>query len=56
MEAHLEYLHTRCINVFFAHVVPICMYAQSVLINKISASELSRKFLKRALLVGHVIN
>ncbi len=27
-------------------------YAQSVLVNKISASELSRKFVKGALLVG----
>ena len=28
------------------------LYAQSVLINKIFASELSRKFIKSALLVG----
>ncbi len=28
------------------------LYAQSVIINKISASELSRKFIKSALLVG----
>ncbi len=36
---------------FFARLALIC-YAQSVLINKISASELSRKFVKSALLVG----
>ena len=32
------------------------LYVQSVLINKISASELSRKFIKSALLVGNVRN
>ncbi len=30
------------------------LHAQSVLINKISASELSRKFIKSVLLVGHI--
>ena len=30
------------------------LYAQSVLVNKISASELTRKFIKSALLVGFV--
>ena len=35
----------------FARLAPI-LYAQSVLSNKISASELSRKFIKSALLVG----
>ncbi len=33
------------------HLAPICN-AQSVLVGKISASELSRKFIKSALLVG----
>ncbi len=42
---HIAYVHD------FAHLVPI-FFAQSVLINKISASELSRKFIKSALLVG----
>ncbi len=40
MEALLEYVHIA--------------YAQSVLINKISASELRRKVIKGALLVGEV--
>ncbi len=31
------------------------LHAQSVIINKISASELSRKLIKSALLVGHVL-
>ncbi len=40
------------------HITRFCMfdadlYAQSVFINKISASELSQKFIKIALLVGH---
>ncbi len=34
-------IRTRCIHVF------ACLYAQSVIIDKISASELSRKFIKR---------
>ncbi len=42
---------TRCIHVF-ARLAPD-LYAQSVLIHKISASELSRKFIKSALLVGN---
>ncbi len=40
-------LHAR-----FLHVWRPILYAQSVLINIISASELSRKFIKIALLVG----
>ncbi len=32
------------------------LYARSVLINKIFASELGRKFVKSALLVGHAQN
>ena len=51
MESPLEYLHiSSSINVF-AHF-GANLYAQSVFINKISASELSRKFIKSALLVG----
>ena len=45
MEAQLENTHTHCIH-FFACLAPICM------VNKISASELIRKFIKSALLVG----
>ncbi len=41
---------TRCTHVF-ARLAPICC-AQSVLINKISASELSRKFITSAVSVG----
>ncbi len=49
MEAPSECIH---IAYTFLHVwVPI-LYAQSVLINKTSASEISRKFIKSALLVG----
>ncbi len=39
-------IYTHCIHAFAR------LYAQSVLISKISASELSRKFIKSALLVG----
>ncbi len=42
---------TRCIHVFFACLAPIC-HAQSVLVDKVSASELSRKLIRSALLVG----
>ncbi len=42
---------TRCTHIF-ARLVPICRYAQSVIIDKNSASELSQKFIKGALLVG----
>ena len=50
MEAQPEYVHVA--RTFFARSAPIC-YAQSVLINKVSASEVSRKFTKSALLVGY---
>ena len=43
--------YTQCIHVF-ARLAPIGMLSRSVIINKISASELSRKFIKSALLVG----
>ena len=43
---------TRCIHIF-ACLASICML-KSVIINKISASELSRIFIKSALLVGRV--
>ncbi len=46
MEAQSEFVRTRY-RTFGAD-----LYAQSVLINKISGSELSRKFTKSALLVG----
>ena len=45
-------IRTRCVHVF-ACLAPICM-PRSVLINKISATELRRKFIKSALLVGVV--
>ncbi len=45
MEAQSEYVHV-------AHTFGTNLHAQSVLINKISASELSREFIKTALLVG----
>ncbi len=41
---------TRCVHVFARLGADV--YAQSVLINKVSASELSRKFIKVASLVG----
>ncbi len=50
-ETQFEYV-TRCIHVFARLVAD--SFAQSVLSNKISASELSRKFIKSALLVGYV--
>ncbi len=53
MEAHLKCVPTtRCMHVF-ARLAPTCN-APSVLINKISASEHSRKFIKSASLVGTV--
>ncbi len=51
MESQLKYIRTHCIHVF-ARLTPICTYAQLVIINNISTSELSRKFIKSALLVG----
>ncbi len=49
MEARPEYVDIAYL--LFARLAPICD-ARSVLINKISASELRRKFIKSALLVG----
>ena len=49
MEAQLEHVHVA--YTFFARLVPICN-ARSVIISNISASELSRKFVESALLVG----
>ena len=46
-------MRTRCTRVF-ARFAPI-LYAQSVLINEIPASELSRKFTKSALLAGQTV-
>ncbi len=56
MEAQSEYVHvahTWFFFFFFLQVWRADLHAQSVLINKISASELSRKFIKSALVVGH---
>ncbi len=44
---------THCMHVFAR--LGADLYAQSVIINKISASELSRMFIKSALSVGHVV-
>ena len=49
MEARSEYSHVACT---FLHVWRPILHAQSMLIDKISASELSRKFIKSALSVG----
>ena len=49
-KAQLENTHSS--KHIFARLAPICSYAQAVLSNKISASELSRKFIKSAFLVG----
>ncbi len=49
VEAQFEYVNIACM---FLHVWHRFVHAQSVLINKISASELRQKFIKRALLVG----
>ncbi len=49
MEALSEYVSIA--YTFFARLAPICIHSRC-LINKISASELSRKFIKSALLVG----
>ncbi len=45
-----EYVYTlrTCFCTFDTH-----LHAQSVFINKLSASELSRKFIESVLLVGH---
>ncbi len=47
MEAHLEYIAT-----VLAYLAPICTLSRCLL--KISALELSRKFIKVALLVGYI--
>ena len=51
MEARSKYAHVAHT---FLHACARILYAQSALINKISASELSRNFIKGALSVGHV--
>ncbi len=51
MEAQSEHV-TRCVHIL-ARSAPTC-HAQSAFSNKISASELRRKFTKSALLVGYV--
>ena len=43
---------TRCVRVIFLPRFGADLHAQSVLCSKISASELSRKFVKCALSVG----
>ncbi len=50
--AQLEYVHIPCCTRFCTFGADL--YSQSVLINKISASELSRKLIKSALLVGYI--
>ncbi len=50
MEAQSEYVHIA--HTFFFCTFGADLYAQSVIIHKISASELSRRFIKSALLVG----
>ncbi len=52
MEAQLEYVHVA--YMFFC-TLGADLHAQSVLVNKISASELSRKLIETALLVGPVL-
>ena len=49
MEAQSEHVH---VAYTLLHVLATILYPQSVLIDKISASELSRKYIKSALLVG----
>ncbi len=49
MESQLEYVHVAYMILHVWH--PICMLSRCLL-TKISASELSRKFIKSALLVG----
>ncbi len=50
MEAQLE-IYTYTLHTCFC-MFGTDLYSHSVLINKISESELSREFIKRALLVG----
>ena len=54
MEDQMEFIHVEYIVHVFARLAQIFCFAQSVLVNKISASELRRKFIESALLVGHV--
>ncbi len=54
MEAQSEHVHVAYIHVFFARLAPD-LYTQSVLVKKVSASELSPKFINRVLLVGMVV-
>ncbi len=49
MEAQSEYVHVAC--TFFARSAPTCMLSRCF-INKISASELRRKFINTLLIVG----
>ena len=51
MKAQLEYMHIA--YTFFFCTFGTDLYAQSVLINKTSTSELSWKFIQSALLVGY---
>ncbi len=46
-------IHTHCVHVFARFGADL--YVQSVLIDKICASELSRKFIESVLLVGSVL-
>ncbi len=50
MEAQSEYVHIA--YAVFARLAPICSMLSRCLLNKVSASELSRKFIKSVLLVG----
>ncbi len=50
MQAQSEHVHVACM--FLLVWCPLALYSVGVLINKISASELRRKFIKSALLVG----
>ncbi len=52
MEAQLEYM--RVAYTFFARLVPICVLSRC-LITKISASDLSWKFIESALSVGQCV-
>ncbi len=52
MEVQLEYVHT--LHIRFVHVWLVCSVGDYC-INKISASELSRKFIKSVLLVGYYL-
>ncbi len=49
MEAQSEYILIACTS--FARLAPICMLSRCLL-NKFSASELRRKFIKSAFVVG----